>query len=142
VVGEIARGLDTVTPAGASPLAPALQGVRPGWRVAILSDFLGDEAALLAQAARLIVEGIELYAIHLVADEEIVPRYGTRRAEDPEQPALHRVLHEDVTPAYIEAFSAWREDLASRWRLAGTEFAVVRTSDDTASAIRGIVRGV
>jgi uncharacterized protein (DUF58 family) len=140
VVGEIARGVDGTIPRGTPGLAAALQGIRAGWRVAIISDFLGDEAALGARAATLVVEGVEIFALHIVADEEVDPPLTSRLATDPEDPAVHRVLHTAVGPEYIAAFTAWRSDLATRWRAAGTEYTEVRTSEDTAAAIRRLVR--
>jgi uncharacterized protein (DUF58 family) len=140
VVGEIARGVDGTTPQGAPALSAALQGVRAGWRVAIISDFLGDEAALRARAATLVVEGAEVFALHIVADEELDPPRMPRLATDPENPATSRVLHGAVVPEYITAFKAWRTDLATRWRAAGTEYAEVRAGEDTAAAIRRMVR--
>jgi uncharacterized protein (DUF58 family) len=140
VVGEIARGVDGTTPQGTPGLSVALQGVRAGWRVAIISDFLGDEEALRARAATLVVEGAEVFALHIVADEEADPPVTSRLATDPENPAVSRVLHAAVLPDYITAFKTWRSDLATRWRAAGAEYAEVRAREDTAAAIRRLVR--
>ena len=140
VVGEIARAVDGATPGGSQGLSPALQGVRPGRRVAIISDFLGDEDALRARAATLVVEGVEVFALHVVADEEAEPPLATRLATDPEDPGVSRVLHSGVASDYVAAFQAWRAALALRWRAAGAEYAEVRASEDTAAAIRRIVR--
>lgn len=140
VVGEIARGVDGTTPRGTSGLAGALQGVRAGWRVAIISDFLGDEEALRARAAMLVIEGAEVFALHVVADEEVDPPLASRMAIDPEDSEISRVLHSGVGPEYVAAFKAWRAGLALRWRAAGAEYAEVRTGEDTSAAIRRIVR--
>lgn len=140
VVGEIARGVDGTTPRGTPGLSAALQGVRAGWRVAIISDFLGDEEGLRSRAATLVIEGAEVFALHVVADEEADPPLASRLATDPENPEVSRVLHSGVGPDYVAAFKAWRSDLALRWRAVGTEYAEVRTSEDTAAAIRRIVR--
>lgn len=140
VIGEIARGVDAISPRGTGGLSSALQGVRPGWRVAIISDFLGDEKALHAQAATLAVEGVEVFAIHVVAEEELDPPLAPRLATDPEDQGIRRVLHAGVGPEYALAFSSWRSDLATRWRASSAEYSEVRTGEDTASAIRRIVR--
>jgi uncharacterized protein (DUF58 family) len=142
VIGEIARGVDGATPRGVAGLSWALQGIRAGWRVAIVSDFLGDEEALRARAATLVIEGAEVFALHVVAKEEVDPPVTSRLATDPENPAMSRVLHPGVAPEYVTAFKAWRASLATRWRAAGTEYTEVRTSEDTAAAIRRIVRPV
>jgi uncharacterized protein (DUF58 family) len=140
VIGEIARGLDSLEPVGRGAVAGAIESSRRGWRVAIISDFLGDEAALLSRTARLIVEGVEVFAIHIVADEEIAPLAADRLAVDPENAELRRVWHQEVRGPYQAAFESWRTELAARWRLAGAEFTEVRAAEDTASAIRRIVR--
>jgi uncharacterized protein (DUF58 family) len=140
VIGEIARGVDGISPRGSVGLSPALQGVRAGWRVAIISDFLGDEAALRARAATLVIEGIEVFAVHVVADEEAKPPLTSRMATDPENPDLRRVLHAGVATEYTDAFDDWRSGLASRWRASGAEYSEIRTSEDTAGAIRRMVR--
>jgi uncharacterized protein (DUF58 family) len=140
VVGDIARGVDSVTPGGAAGLFPALQGVRAGWRVALISDFLGDEEKLRARVATMVVEGIEVFALHVVADEEAKPSLTTRLAADPEDPAIRRVLHPGVVPEYVLAFEAWRSALASHWRGTGAEYSEIRASEDTAAAIRRVVR--
>lgn len=140
VIGEIARGVDGVSPRGSTGLSGALQGVRAGWRVAVVSDFLGDESALHSRATALLVAGVEVFAIHVVADEEVQPSLSPRLATDPEDPATRRVLHADVGAAYRAAFSRWRADLAARWRDSGAEYSEVRTGEDAASAVRRIVR--
>jgi uncharacterized protein (DUF58 family) len=140
VIGEITRGVDAITPEGSTGLSAALQGVRASWRIAIISDFLGDENALRTRAATLVVEGVEVFAIHVVAEEELEPPLAPRFATDPEDPQVHRILHAGTGPEYIAAFGAWRSSLATRWRAAGAEYSVVRTGEDAASAIRRIVR--
>ena len=141
VVGEIARAVDSIVlPRGATGLAPTLRGMRAGWRVAIISDFLGDEEACRARAATLVIEGVEVFALHVVADQELNPPGSTRLATDPEDPDLRRVLHRGVAQDYITAFDAWRSGLASRWRAAGVGYAEIRSSEDTAAAIRRVVR--
>ncbi len=139
-IGEIARAVDEISPAGSTGLAGALDLVRPGWRVVIISDFLGDEDALLAAAAARSVAGAEVFALHVVADEETDPPGSVRLATDPEQPGLQRVLHEEVRAGYVDAFAQWRSALAGRWRRAGLEYVEIRDSEDTTAAIRRIVR--
>jgi len=141
VVAEIARTLAGIVPAGSPTLSHGLEGMRPGWRVAIVSDFLGDEPGLLTRARQLVVEGAEVFAIHIVANEEAIPPIATRLAIDPEDPTIRRVLHESVWSAYEAEFTAWRAAVADGWRRAGAEYTEVRAEEETASAIRRIVRG-
>ena len=46
---------------------------RPGYRIAIVSDFLGDAEALLRASHERIIGGGEVDAVHVVAREELDP---------------------------------------------------------------------
>lgn len=142
VIGDITRTVTGIEPSGSVALTRGLEGIRPGWRVAIVSDFLADEPRLLRDARQLIVNGVEVFAIHLVAADEAVPPSGTRLATDPENDTIRRVLHEDVTLEYVAIFGAWRASLADAWRRAGAEYNLVLAEEDTAAAIRRVIRGI
>ncbi|MEO8200172.1 MAG: DUF58 domain-containing protein [Gemmatimonadota bacterium] len=141
-IADIIRTLGESAPRGSSPLASGLHGIRAGWRVAIVSDFLGDEPALLRAARELIVNGVEVFAIHIVAAEEETPSAGVRLATDPEDNRVRRVLHEDVVSEYVLAFSTWRASLADAWRRAGAEYSLAPAEEDAAAVIRRIARGL
>ena len=140
VIAEIARALSDTSPAGSASLVAGLDGLRPGSRVVIISDFLAEEAPLLEQARRLLVSGVEVLALHIVAEEERVPPAVTRVAIDPES-LIRRTLHDEVREGYMATYASWRVALAESWRRAGAEFMEVRAEEDTASGIRRIVRG-
>jgi uncharacterized protein (DUF58 family) len=142
VIGEIARAVDGTTPRGSGGLSGSLTGMRSGWRVAIVSDFLGDERDTRARAATLVVEGVEVFAIHIVAEEELNPSASPRLATDPENREMSRVLHHEALKDYQAGFAAWRSALATGWRSVGAEYTEVRTGEDAASAIRRIARPV
>ncbi|MEO8636673.1 MAG: DUF58 domain-containing protein [Gemmatimonadales bacterium] len=139
-VAEIARALDETTPAGSASLVASLDGLRRGSRVVIISDFLDEEQALLERARALFVLGVEVFALHVVAEEERIPPAVTRLAVDPESP-LRRTLHDEVREGYVTNFTRWRSALAEAWRRAGAEFTEVRAEEDAAAVIRRIVRG-
>ena len=65
-IAEIARALNDTSPAGSASLVAGMEGLRPGSRLVIISDFLAEEAALLARARQLIVTGVEVFALHVV----------------------------------------------------------------------------
>lgn len=140
VVGEVARLLEEVVPAGEPPLAPALALVRPTHRVAIISDFLGDDGDTLLRAVReRLRAGAEVYAVHVIAREELDPRGGAILATDPERPELRRPLVDATRAEYARAFAAWRTGLAHAWRAAGAGYAEVVTDERAAHAVRRIV---
>ncbi len=143
VVAEIARALDAVRPAGDAPLAPALLGLRDAPRIAIVSDFLGDEAALLRVAREHIAGGAEVYAVHVVAPDEFVPGTGGAfLAADPERPSLRRPFALETRERYAGAFAAWRRETARAWRAAGAVWVEVSAAEAAARAVRRIARAV
>lgn len=140
-IPELARALNEVTPGGSAPLSPALQQGRAGWRLVVISDFLGDEPELLPLVRQRLVAGAEVVAVQVVSEEELRPVPTTRLAVDPEAPEVRRSLQTDALPAYTERFASWRRGLRQAWRQAGAEFTEVVAEEDPARAIRRIVVG-
>jgi uncharacterized protein (DUF58 family) len=140
VVGEMVRMLDALPPAGSPPLAEALALARSSRRVVVVSDFLEGDDALLRLARERIVAGAEVYALHVVARAELDPPRGAVLATDPERPEIARPLADETRAAYLAAFAAWREELASAWRGAGAVYRLCVTDERPAHAVRQIVR--
>ncbi|MEP7324937.1 MAG: DUF58 domain-containing protein, partial [Gemmatimonadota bacterium] len=141
VIDDIARTLDAITPTGIVDIGPALDGIRSGWRVVLVSDFLGEEEAVLRRSRELVAGGVEVFAIHLVAPSELAPGDTLRLATDPEEPAFQRVLHPVVVGEYQASFVSWRKRLSDGFRAAGVEYLEVRSNEEPATVIRRIVRG-
>jgi uncharacterized protein (DUF58 family) len=140
VVGEIARALDAVEPGGGAPLAPAVAALGVP-RIAVVSDFLGDDADALLRAARERVSaGGEAFAVHVVAREELEPPASAMMATDPEHPEVARALAEGTRDEYVRAFAAWREALARDWLGAGASYRLCATDEPAARAVREIAR--
>ncbi|MEX1051204.1 MAG: hypothetical protein WEC54_06600 [Gemmatimonadales bacterium] len=108
-------------------------------RVALVSDFLDDDAVLARRAAEHIVAGGEVFAIHVVAREELDPD-GTILAVDPEHDDVRRALGPETRDAYRRTFDAWRASVAARWRGMGAVYHETVTADDPGTVIRRIVR--
>lgn len=140
-IPEVARALHAVVPGGSAPLGTVLDQVRAGWRLVLISDFLGDDPGLLPQIRQQIVAGAEVFAVHVVSEEELQPVPTTRLAVDPEAPDLRRVLQPDALPEYREGFAAWRASLRRAWRQAGAAFTEVLAEEEPVRAIRRIVSG-
>ncbi len=142
VLAEMTHAIAAVNPEGSPSLPRGIPGIRKGWRLAIISDFLGEENDLLRESRQLIVNGIEVFALHVIAREEIEPAATTRLATDPEHPEIRRVLHEGSAAEYVTAFAGWRASLADRWRRSGAEYTEVIADEDTASVIRRVTHGI
>lgn len=138
-VANVLQLLVETVPGGVLPLAPALASVRQSRRVAIVSDFLGDADALLEDARRLVAGGREVYAVHVVAAEELEPRLRADVVSDPEDPNLKRPLDSTSVGEYRAAFAAWREDLAARWRAAGVGYTLAITDEPPERVVRRVV---
>lgn len=141
VLEEAARLLADVEPRGSEPLLPALgvAGARRSFRLAIISDFLGDADDLIAFARQRSGAGGDMYAVHIVAREELEPHGTAMFATDPEAPEIRRPLATSTRDDYQRAFSLWREELAREWRSAGVVYTEVPTDEAPERAVRRVV---
>lgn len=139
VVSDVARVIDRVEPSGDTGLAPALREQRRAARVAIVTDLLGDAAALLRVAREQVTRGVEVVLVHVVAREELDLPAGARLAVDPEAPEIRRPLVGATREAYHAAFDAWRAGVARSWRAAGTRYIEVVSDEPSERAVRRIV---
>jgi uncharacterized protein (DUF58 family) len=137
-VADALRLLAGVEPSGSPRLTPVMAALGANRRLAILSDFLGDAASLLAVSRQLIAAGREVFAVHVVAADEIDPApHGV--VIDPEDAAVRRPLGEADLASYRTSFARWREALAAAWLDAGANFQLVVTSEAPERAVRRIV---
>jgi uncharacterized protein (DUF58 family) len=141
VVTECARVLDAATPHGHIELGAAMQDAHAARRLVVISDFLGDVAAMLKPARTLLGKGGEVVAIHVVAREELAPAPDAILATDPEAPDIRRALTPDTESAYVRAFAEWREWLAREWRAAGAQYELTVTGEPADRVVRRIARG-
>lgn len=137
-VAEIARSVAAAEPDGDAPLAPLVALARTP-RIAVITDFLGDADDLLRAARVCLASGAEVYAVHIVAREEVDPPRRAILAADPEAPGIQRMLTERTRREYLEAFGTWRSGLARQWRAAGATYVEVITDETAAHAVRRLV---
>jgi uncharacterized protein (DUF58 family) len=137
-VPHMLRLLLETTPGGMAPLAPALQTLRLCRRIAIVSDFLGDADAVLRESRQLIAEGREVFAVHVVAREELEPEATGGIVIDPEDPLRKGTLDSAGLAAYKDAFARWREQLAAAWRGAGAAYRLATTDDLPEDVVRRV----
>ena len=138
VIAEAARLLETIAPAGSASLVPALTLVKPAQRVVLISDFLGEDDALLRAARERITAGADVLAIHIAAREELDPPATAIIAVDPENAELERSLVSETREGYLAAFAAWRSELARAWREAGAAYFEVPADEAADHAVRRI----
>lgn len=136
---EMGTTLESLSPTGATPLASLLADARPGVRVVIVSDFLGDEEETRSSGRALMAGHCELHAVHVVAAEELDPAPRAIRAVDPEAATIVRPFDESMRPAYLTRFAEWRRDTVAAWRHAGATWTTVSTADDPALAVRRVI---
>jgi len=136
---DVLRMLSGVTPAGARPLAPVLSMLRASHRIAIISDFLGDADALLQRAREMVASGREVFAVHVIAREELEPRDLGTLVVDPEEESIRRPFDEASLAEYRSAFAGWREELAASWNASGAFYQVAVTDEPADKVIRRIV---
>ncbi len=142
IVGEIIRALHDVMAAGDDPLTPAvLLASRGAARIALISDFLGDLDDTIRAARELIASGRDVYAIHVLAGEEIDPPDSVTVVSDPESPEVRRSMDSDTRSTYVRAFREWREASATLWLASGAAYRTVVTGVEPVShSVRRIVR--
>jgi uncharacterized protein (DUF58 family) len=138
-LSAMASMLDTIAPSGNVPLAPLLADARPGMRIVIVSDFLGDEQAIRTSASALLAAHCDVHAVHVVAREELEPSRQAIRAIDPENESIVRPLDEIMWARYAANFGAWRQRVAAGWRHAGATWTMVTTGEDPAMAVRRVI---
>jgi uncharacterized protein (DUF58 family) len=138
VVAQVARVLDEVRPGGSGALAPLVRRSTAG-RVVLLTDLLGDADDARGAAAHAAVAGAEVHVVHLVARAELEPAHEAMLAVDPEDAAVRRPLTPASRAAYLDAFGAWREAEAARWRAIGAVLTVVTDDEAPDRAVRRVV---
>lgn len=136
---EMAATLGAIQPAANAPLAPLLADARPGVRIVIISDFLGDEEQTRTAASALLAARCDVHAVHVVARQELEPTAQAIRAVDPEDAAITRPLDEGLRARYLANFNGWRDRVAAAWRQAGAMWTSVSTDEDPALAVRRII---
>ena len=140
VVSQIGRVLAEVRPGGSAPLASLIARLPGGARVVVVSDFLGDDADdILGVASQRLAAGGEVHAVHVVDPAELDPPRRAVLAGDPERPDVRRPLTDASREAYRRAFADWRDELARRWRASGAAYALVRSDEPAAAAVRRLV---
>jgi uncharacterized protein (DUF58 family) len=145
IVNELSEALGAIQPRGTVSLERLVSDtvtIAREARVVIVSDFLTDAEDLAATMAAARAVNGEVYAIHVVAAEELAPPMRDVSVEDPEDPTLRRPLVGAARAAYEREFAAWRASLAREWRAAGATYVLTTTDEPAEHAVRRIVASV
>ena len=142
VVSDTIRILHDVKVAGSNPLGPAVVAAgRVAARIVILSDFLGDLDDTIRAARQLIAAGCDVYALHVIAAEEMEPPDAISVVTDPESAEVRRPLTRETRDGYLRAFSEWRAATATSWRASGAAYRVVVAGREPVShSVRRIIQ--
>lgn len=139
VIAELMTALGDVTPGGASDIAPAILHIPARARLVILSDLLGDEAALRHASGARASAGGDVHMLHIISADEVDPPSGIALAVDPEDPTIERPMDAAARATYHHRFGEWRDETARAWRLAGVAYRQVQAEFDAARLVRAIV---
>ena len=137
VVAEIARTIDAVTPAGDAPVSELIAGAPS--RVLLITDCLGDLAAMQVAARGHVARGGEVHVVHLTSRAELDPPRRAVLATDPEDAAVQRPLTDETRAAYLAAFGAWREATARGWRDDGVSYQDAVDDEPSEKVVRRVV---
>lgn len=140
-VDEVARTLDQLAIGGRRSLAPLMSQIPVMSRVVVLTDLLDDADALINVAAQRTAAGGTLECVHIVASDEIILPPGAHLARDSEHPDQVQAMDAKAHAEYQVRFSAFRRDMAARWRASGAGYTEVRTDTNVARAIRELTAG-
>jgi uncharacterized protein (DUF58 family) len=109
-------------------------------RLTLISDFLGDLDRVFSALRLAAAAGSELYAVHIVAEEELNPPDRVFLAADPEQTALRRTLGDDNRAAYQATFGRWRDRVAAELHAMNAHYCLTSTSEAPRDVVRRIVQ--
>lgn len=138
-IADVAKTLARARVGGTPELAPVLAGAPSGARIALVSDMLGEEDALLATAARRTAAGGEVHFIHVMAAEEVDPGGEPRLTFDPESPDRKRALSLATLDGYKANFAAWRDELQRRCHERDVRYLAATTAEEPQKIVRRIV---
>jgi hypothetical protein len=141
VLADLTRVLNGIVPSGSAALGPVVDDTagRTRGRLVVVSDFLGGHETVLTRARELTAAGIMVYAVHVVAREELSPPGHLAVVSDPEDPAVRRPLTRGTRATYVARFAEWRSTLRQAWRDAGASYALAVTDVPVAHMIHDIM---
>lgn len=139
VLHDAAELFGAIDVRGEVSVASALTRVVSEPRLVVVTDFLGDSERALGALRVAAASGSEIFAVHVVAAEELDPPARTFLAADPEQPAFRRALSGVNREAYMAAFASWRERVSAELHGMNANYLLTSTREPVRDAVRRIV---
>jgi uncharacterized protein (DUF58 family) len=139
MLNDAAALLASIRVGGTDALPRVIERAARAPRLTVISDFLGDAEGALAALRVAAAAGAELYAVHVVAEEELHPPERAFLAADPEDQALRRPLGSDNRAAYLAAFGAWRDRLATELHAMNAHYSLTSMREAVRDVVRRIV---
>lgn len=141
VLHDVASLFDSVHPVGTPLLGDAVARAASAPRLVVISDFLGDADRALPALRLAAASGSEVFAVHVVADEELNPPTRPFVASDPERPDYQRALSVENRAGYLAAFAAWRAGVAADVHAMSASYTLTSTAEPVREVVRRIVTG-
>lgn len=138
---DIAQLFDSVHPVGSPSLVESVARAAAQPRLVVVTDFLGDAEQALSALRVASAAGSEIFAVHVVAHEELAPAARPFVAADPERPELQRALSPENRAGYDEAFAAWRTHIAAELHAMSARYTLTSTAEPVRDAVRRVVAG-
>lgn len=141
VLLDVAELFSVIEPAGTAPLAETLGRATTHPRIVVITDFLGDAELALPALRVAAASGSEIFAVHVVANEELDLPQRTFLAADPEQPNFQRAVSAETRASYETSFARWRERVAGELHAMNASYVLTATGESVRDAVRRIVAG-
>lgn len=141
VLIDAAQLLADVSPAGNASLVDTLVRAAAPPRLAIVTDFLGDAEQALQQLRVAAAAGSEIFAVHVVAAQELDPPSRSFVAQDPEDARTQRTMSAEVRATYLSEFAAWRARVAGEVHAMNASYVLTATGEAVRDAVRRVVAG-
>jgi uncharacterized protein (DUF58 family) len=139
VLNDTANLFASVAVDGKDSLPHSIERAASEPRLTVISDFLCDSERALAALRVAAAAGAELYAVHVVAEEELNPPDRAFLASDPEDASLRRTLGSDNRGAYLAAFAAWRDGLAAELHAMNANYCLTSAREPVRDAVRRVI---
>lgn len=141
VLLDVSDLFESIHPAGNASIADTLSRAAAQPRLVVITDFLGSAERSLPALRVAAAAGSEIFAVHVVAEEELNPPARTFIADDPEEPGLQRPLSETNRGAYLARFAQWRSGIAAELHAMNAGYVLTSTAEPVRDAVRRVVAG-
>lgn len=124
---------------GDASVAGALSRMASEPRLVVVTDFLSDAERVIPALRVAAAAGSEIFAVHVAAEDELVPPARSFMAADPERPAFQRALSPNNRDAYLSAFADWRRGIADELHAMNARYVLTSTAEPVRDAVRRVV---